>query len=240
VSGDDAAREESERVVIRDNRKIDPVTGAARSAGAAAAPPDPGATEDDVQFAPKQDGAPKQAEAEQLLEERTRDLQRVQAEYANYRKRADRERLAASEIATGRTLAELLPILDDLERAKAHGDLTGGLKAIADKLDAVVGKLGLVAFGEAGDPFDPSVHEAVLHDESDEVAVPTASTVMRVGYRHGERLLRPAMVGVTDPTHPAPPDAQGDGTAADDPAGTPPTAEGASAEASASPTDQDN
>ncbi|HEU5266195.1 MAG TPA: nucleotide exchange factor GrpE [Jatrophihabitans sp.] len=197
---------ESERVVIRDNRKIDPVTGEVRkpSSGGASAPPSgragadpaaPGAisSEEDV---PKAQAL--------LVEERTRDLQRLQAEYANYRKRAERERLAAGDLATGRALAELLPVLDDLDRAKAHGDLTGGLKAVADKLDATFSKLGLVAFGEVGDPFDPAVHEAVMHAESDTVTVPTCTTVLRQGYKHRDRLLRPAMVGVTDPLHFAP------------------------------------
>ena len=184
------SEQEHEPVVVRDNRKIDPVTGQARKTGAHAAPEPPVPGEADV---PKAEAL--------LVEERTRDLQRVQAEYANYRKRAERERLAAGELAVGRTLAELLPILDDLDRAKAHGDLTGGLKAVADKLDAVLTKLGLVAFGEVGDPFDPTVHEAVMHEESDAVTVPTCTTVLRPGYKHGDRLLRPAMVGVTDPLH---------------------------------------
>jgi molecular chaperone GrpE len=138
-----------------------------------------------------------------LLEERTRDLQRVQAEYANYRKRADRERLAAGDLAVSRVLADLLPVLDDVDRARAHGDLTGGLKAVADHLDSVFSKLGLVSFGEVGDPFDPAIHEAVMHGESDEVTEPTCTTVMRPGYKHNDRLLRPAMVGVSDPAQPA-------------------------------------
>ena len=139
-----------------------------------------------------------------LLEERTADLQRLQAEYANYRKRADRDRLAAGDLAVGRALVELLPVLDDLDRAAAHGDLTGPLKAVADKLDAAINKLGLVAFGEVGDPFDPSRHEAVMHDESPDVTAPTCTTVLRRGYEHKDRLLRPAMVGVTDPSTPEP------------------------------------
>jgi molecular chaperone GrpE len=185
MSGD-----ESERVVIRDNRKIDPVTGEVRKTS-----PEPGS--------PAESPAPEIGEGPMveaaLLDERTRDLQRVQAEYANYRKRADRERLAAGELAIGRALSEFLPILDDLDRAKAHGDLSGALKAVADKLEGVTGKLGLQAFGEVGDPFDPAIHEAVMHAESDEVTVPTCTTVLRPGYKHHERLLRPAMVGVTDP-----------------------------------------
>jgi molecular chaperone GrpE len=195
VIGDHDARsgeEQPERVVVRDKRRIDPVTGAAR-------PADPNAVGEP---APERGQAPMVEAA--LLDERTADLQRIQAEYANYRKRAERDRLAAGELAVGRTLAELLPILDDIDRAKAHGDLSGALKAVADKLDAVIAKLGLVAFGEVGEPFDPAVHEAVLHDESDEVTVPTCTTIMRRGYRHGERLLRPAMVGVSDPAPAAP------------------------------------
>jgi molecular chaperone GrpE len=185
--------DEPDRVIIRDNRKIDPVTGEARKRKDEAAPsPVAGdASEEDV---PKAEAL--------LLEERTRDLQRVQAEYANYRKRADRDRLAAGELAVGRALSELLPVLDDIDRARAHGDLTGALKAVADHLETVFAKLGLVGFGEVGDAFDPAVHEAVMHDESDAVTEPTCTTILRRGYQHGERLLRPAMVGVTDPVAP--------------------------------------
>ena len=182
--------DEPDRVVFRDKRKIDPVTGAVRkqapSDSASNPSPAPAAT-DEVEA----------LRAE--VAERTADLQRVQAEYANYRKRADRDRLAAGDAAVGRVLVELLPVLDDIDRARAHGDLTGALKAIAEQLEKVLDKLGVEAFGEVGDRFDPSVHEAVLHSESDEVEVPTSTTVMRRGYKHGERLLRPAMVGVTDP-----------------------------------------
>jgi molecular chaperone GrpE len=178
---------EREPVVVKDNRKIDPVTGEARKP----ATPPPAADED----IPKADSN----SAALLLEERTADLQRLQAEYANYRKRADRDRLAAGDHAVGRALAELLPVLDDLDRAAAHGDLTGPLKAVADKLDAALTKLGLSSFGEVGDPFDPSRHEAVMHGESPDVIVPTCTTVLRKGYEHKDRLLRPAMVGVTDP-----------------------------------------
>ncbi len=181
-----ARAEEPEPVVIRDNRKIDrgaPLDPASASSGDASPPPEVAPSEDAV-----------------LLAERTLDLQRLQAEYANYRRRAERERLAAGEVAVSRVLADLLPVLDDLDRARAHGDLTGGLKAVADRLDQVFSKLGLVAFGEVGDPFDPSVHEAVLHDESDDVSEPTCTKVMRPGYKHNDRLLRAAMVGVTDPT----------------------------------------
>ena len=96
-------------------------------------------------------------------------------------------------------LAELLPVLDDIDRARTHDDLSGALKSVADHLDGIFGKLGLQAFGEVGDSFDPAIHEAVLHTESDDVTAPTCTMVMRRGYQHGERLLRPAMVGVTEP-----------------------------------------
>lgn len=183
--------EQPEPLVIRDNRKIDPVTGEARKASSAPDASTPAAEPEEV---PMVEAA--------LLDERTRDLQRVQAEYANYRKRAERDRLAAGDMAVGNTLAELLPVLDDIDRAREHGDLNGALKAVADHLDALFAKLGLVAFGEVGDPFDPAVHEAVLHDESDAVTEPTCTNVLRKGYKHRDRLLRAAMVGVSDPAAP--------------------------------------
>jgi molecular chaperone GrpE len=195
-SSDESRPEEQERVIIRDNRKIDPVTGEARKASPAASP----AGSPGVSPAAEAGEAPK-ADAT-LLDERTRDLQRVQAEYANYRRRAERDRLAAGELAVGRALQELLPVLDDIDRARDHGDLTGALKAVADHLEAVFAKLGLQAFGDEGDEFDPAIHEAVMHDESPDVSAPTATKVLRKGYKHGERLLRPAMVGVTDPAAP--------------------------------------
>ncbi|MEU4156150.1 nucleotide exchange factor GrpE [Actinoplanes sp. NPDC026670] len=133
------------------------------------------------------------------LEERTHDLQRVSAEYANYRKRVDRDRGAAAEQTTGKVLTDLLPVLDDIDRAREHGDLVGPFASVAEQLTAVTGKLGLVAFGEKGDPFDPNRHEAVAHQTSADVDEPTCVEVMRRGYTLGERLLRPALVAVADP-----------------------------------------
>ncbi len=186
--------DEPERVVIRDKRRIDPVTGEVRAvAPEATAAPGPASAEPAGEA-----GQVPMVEAS-LLDERTRDLQRVQAEYANYRKRADRDRTAAGDVAVSRVLAELLPVLDDIDRARTHDDLSGALKSVADHLDGIFGKLGLQAFGEVGDSFDPAIHEAVLHTESDDVTAPTCTMVMRRGYQHGERLLRPAMVGVTEP-----------------------------------------
>lgn len=142
------------------------------------------------------------AELESLrseLDERTHDLQRVTAEYANYRKRVDRDRGAAAEQTTGAVLTALLPVLDDIDRAREHGDLVGPFASVAEQLTAVTGKLGLVAFGEKGDAFDPNRHEAVAHQTSPDVTEPTCVEVMRRGYNLGERLLRPALVAVADP-----------------------------------------
>jgi molecular chaperone GrpE len=210
--------EDPDRVVIRDKRRVSgqaqaqpeaeaqaqapghaagdavPAGEAAGAAGdpvegAAGETPDPNAVSFD----------PVLAELQNQVDERTADVQRVQAEYANYRKRMERDRVAIAETATAAVVSALLPVLDDIDRAREHGDLTGGLKAVADQLDGVLAKLGLEAFGAVGDPFDPTMHEAVTHDERDDVQTSTCTLVMRRGYRIGERLLRPAMVGVSDP-----------------------------------------
>jgi len=147
-------------------------------------------------------GGKADAETEALrfdLEERTRDLQRVTAEYANYRKRVDRDRGLVAEQTTGAVIAALLPVLDDLDRAREHGDLVGPFSNMAEQLIAALGKFGLNAFGEKGDPFDPTRHEAVAHMTSADVKEPTCIDVMRRGYLLGDRLLRPALVAVADP-----------------------------------------
>ncbi len=133
------------------------------------------------------------------LEERTKDLQRLSAEYANYRKRVERDRALVAEQATGAALSALLPVLDDLDRAREHGDLVGSFGAVAEHLLSIVSKLGLTAFGEKGDPFDPTRHEAVAHHTSSEVTAPTCVEIMRRGYLLGDKLLRPALVAVADP-----------------------------------------
>jgi molecular chaperone GrpE len=133
------------------------------------------------------------------LDERTGDLQRVSAEFANYRKRVDRDRALTAEQATGNVLAALLPVLDDLDRARDHGDLVGPFGAVADQLSTALSKFGLTPFGSKGEPFDPTRHEAVAHLTSAEVTEPTCVDVMRRGYLLGERLLRPALVAVADP-----------------------------------------
>jgi molecular chaperone GrpE len=205
----------AERVVIRDKRKVDSGSGKsgrhAKQAdeGPAAAdgdkgeqgPPEPAAVEPEAPSEPTGGGG-LGAELEALraeLEERTRDLQRVTAEYANYRKRVDRDRGVAAEQTTGTVLGALLPILDDLDRAREHGDLVGPFGSVAEQLATAMGKFGLTGFGEKGDPFDPTRHEAVAHLTSAEVTEPTCVDVMRRGYLLGERLLRPALVAVADP-----------------------------------------
>jgi molecular chaperone GrpE len=183
---------EERRVVVNDRRRIDPETGAPRVAS-------PGAAQQAAPGAPAPAPAPAADETKQALAERTADLQRVTAEYANYRKRVDRDRAATVEAATGAVLAALLPVLDDVDRARQHGDLTGAFKAVADQLEATLEKLGLQPYGEVGEPFDPTVHEAVAHQTSAEVTEPTCVAVLRRGYKLGDRLLRVPLVAVAEP-----------------------------------------
>jgi molecular chaperone GrpE len=151
------------------------------------------------------------------LAERTADLQRLQAEYANYRKRVERDRLAVREQALANVLHELLPVLDDIGRAREHGELTGGFKSVGDSLEGIVVKLGLTAFGEAGDPFDPTLHEALMHSYSADVTEPTAVQILQPGYKVGERIIRPARVAVAEPGGEAV-DLAGEAVDADEPA----------------------
>lgn len=129
----------------------------------------------------------------------TNDLQRLQAEYQNYRKRVDRDRALTNELAVAAILVELLPVLDDLDRAREHGELEGGFKSVAEQIERTVEKLGLVKFGEAGAPFDPQIHEALMHLTSADVKEATASQILQPGYKLKDRVLRPARVAVTDP-----------------------------------------
>ena len=178
---------DEEPVVIRDRRRIDPETGEVRTPEGEAPP-----AVDSVNLAA--------AELAAQVAERTADLQRITAEYANYRRRVDRDREATLATARTQFIGELLTVLDDLDRADAHGDLTGPFKAVADKITSVVQKLGLESFGLVGEPFDPSVHEAVQHDTAGGPGptVPVLAAVLRKGYRVADRTLRPAMVTVVD------------------------------------------
>ena len=199
----DQELEEGQRVVVRDKRRVDP-SGSVRT-------PDPAPEETagpggDPGPGPDAGDAADPAElraTQALLDERTADLQRVKAEFDNYRKRVERDRVAMAEQAMAAVLLHLLPLLDDVDRAREHGELTGGFKSVAEALEGVLTKLGLERYGAPGDAFDPMLHDAVMHQHADDVTQPTCVTVMRPGYRLGERLLRPAMVAVAEPATPA-------------------------------------
>ncbi|MBV2152917.1 nucleotide exchange factor GrpE [Kitasatospora sp. SUK 42] len=139
------------------------------------------------------------ATAKRELAERTGDLQRLQAEYQNYRKRVERDRLTVREIAVSNILESLIPVLDDIGRAREHGEVTGGFKSVAESLETVVAKLGLQQFGKEGEPFDPTQHEALMHSYSSDVTEDTCVQILQPGYRIGERIIRPAMVAVAEP-----------------------------------------
>ena len=187
---------ESPRVVIRDKRRIDPATGEPREVADASASATPSAAMPSA--TPQGSAGAEPDDLRRALAERTADLQRVSAEYANYRRRVDRDRLTSAELATASVVGALLPVLDNIDRAREHGDLNAAFAAVADELEGTLGKLGLSGFGEVGDPFDPKRHEAVAHSTSPDVDQPTCVEVMRRGYSFGERLLRPALVGVAD------------------------------------------
>jgi molecular chaperone GrpE len=261
--------EESTGPVIRDRRRIDPVTGQVRDPGQPSPPrgagsplrggpasarpgkhaaskpggtsgPAPGPADGNDQPSSQAspagsaaspdrpgDGAghgPGADEASALtrLAERTADLQRLQAEYANYRKRVERDRVAVREQALANVLAALLPILDDIGRAREHEELAGGFKSVAESLEAAAAKLGLTSYAEPGDVFDPNLHEALMHSYSPDVTEPTCVLILQPGYKVGDRILRPARVAVAEPGDPAGPGEQagsGDGADADASAG---------------------
>ena len=133
------------------------------------------------------------------LNERTADLQRLQAEYQNYRRRVERDRITVKEIATANLLTELLPVLDDIGRAREHGELVGGFKSVAESLETVAAKMGLQQFGKEGEPFDPTIHEALMHSYAPDVTETTCVAILQPGYRIGERTIRPARVAVAEP-----------------------------------------
>ncbi|WP_327235340.1 nucleotide exchange factor GrpE [Streptomyces sp. NBC_01317] len=133
------------------------------------------------------------------LAERTADLQRLQAEYQNYRRRVERDRVTVKEIAVAKLLTELLPVLDDIGRAREHEELVGGFKSVAESLETIVAKMGLQQFGKEGEPFDPTIHEALMHSYAPDVTEDTCVAILQPGYRFGERTIRPARVAVAEP-----------------------------------------
>ena len=199
--------------VIRDKRRIDPSTGEVRApsaetgevraeAAATAASAGPAAPAEDVAALEDELADLVSSDLQKVLDERTGDLQRVQAEFANYRRRVERDRQAVAEQALASVLVGLLPVLDDIDRAREHGEVEGGFKLVADGLETTLTKLGLQRFGTAGEPFDPNVHEALTHGLSADVTEATCGEVFQPGYRVGERVLRPARVGVLEPGEP--------------------------------------
>lgn len=204
--------EPNDEPIIRDKRRIDPETGQVRPSPDVEGAPAEGAPEageatdaaegadedvltvDDILNAA-------QAEVQEPSDEHLADLKRVTAEYANYRKRTEANREVERERAVGAAVSVLLPVLDDLDRAEKHGDLEGDapFATIAAKLRAAVEKLGLTPFGEVGEPFDPTRHEAIFQQPSDEVDTDTVADVVETGYLLGGTLLRAAKVVVKTP-----------------------------------------
>lgn len=193
---------EQEPVTFVDKRKIDPETGEPREADAVPEPfagtgaaPQPGSVNDEgVEGEVVEEVVdPRDTQVAEL----TGDLQRLQAEYTNYRRRTDRDKQSVIDNAKASVVSQLIPVLDDLERARQHGDLeTGPLKSVADKLAGVFTNIGLSTFGAVGDTFDPAIHEAVSHEGDG--SSPVVGILMRPGYKLGDRVLRTAMVGVVD------------------------------------------
>jgi molecular chaperone GrpE len=181
---------------VRDRRRIDPETYEVREPQATAAPTTAG---------PEEAASPvSEAEAEVIqlkaaFAERTSDLQRLQAEYVNYKRRVDRDRDLARKVTIEGVLRDFLSVLDDVRSAREHEELSGGFKAVAEEIERVTSKYGLEAFGKAGDPFNPHIHEALLHAHAEGIDGPTCVEILQPGYRIGDRILRPARVAVAEP-----------------------------------------
>jgi molecular chaperone GrpE len=187
---------------FQDKRRIDPETGEVRGQPAA---PGPAPADDFDQIVEGLEGLEGGSEfvavdaLDTKVAELTADLQRVHAEYANYRKRVVRDSETSKDLAVGAALGDMLPVLDDIGRARDHGDLEGAFKSVAESFESTVARLGLERYGVDGDPFDPTIHEAISHATSPDVQGPTCTTVFQPGYRYKGKVLRPAIVAVTDP-----------------------------------------
>jgi molecular chaperone GrpE len=186
------SEQEFEGPRVTDKRRVDPESGELRQPVTPAGAADP-LLEEAVEAALVDVEV---TEVEGKLAELTSDLQRVHAEYANYRKRVERDRELIRQTAVGGVLAELLSVLDDVDRARQHDELDGAFKSVGESLEATVTRIGLERYGSAGEPFDPNVHEALTHEASDEVSEPTVVAVYQPGYRYADRVLRPARVAV--------------------------------------------
>nr|WP_322759222.1 nucleotide exchange factor GrpE [Frankia sp. Cr2] len=195
-----------EPVIVRDKRRIDPESGQVRGDAIRVEAKAPGDGDDAAAAAASSASVGAATDDGELLEplrqqvvERTADLQRLKAEFDNYRRRVERDRLVMAEQATAKLLAVLLPTLDDIGRARDHGDLEGPFKAVAESLESALETAGLERFGSQGDEFDPLIHDALMHTYSSQVTRSTCVDVFRAGYRHAGRVLRPAQVSVAEP-----------------------------------------
>ncbi|WP_102141256.1 nucleotide exchange factor GrpE [Mycobacterium hubeiense] len=207
-----SSNDSHEPVTVTDKRRIDPETGEIRQTAEASAPSGP---------APEAEAG--SASSDEVAELKS-TLQRVKAEYDNYRKRSLRDQQLVAERSKAAVVTQLLPVLDDLDRARSHGDLEAGpLKSVADKLVTALEGLGLSAFGEEGDEFDPALHEAVQHEGDG--THPVVGAVMRRGYKVGDQVVRHAMVGVVDTV----PDGEDNGAEPEPEAVTPETPDNADA-----------
>ena len=200
---DPASETENTGPTIRDRRRIDPDTYQVREPQSAAAPgpggqPDPADPDTSV-------SNEEVAQLAQALADRTGDLQRLQAEYVNYKRRVDRDRDVARKSGVEAVLKDLMSVLDDVRSAREHGELSGGFKAVADEVERVTARYGLEAYGTKGDPFDPHIHEALLHAHAEGIDGPTCVEILQPGYRIGDRVVRPARVAVAEPDPNAPP-----------------------------------
>jgi molecular chaperone GrpE len=201
---------------VRDRRRIDPETYQVRepqeTAAPAAAAPKPENTEPETtepentepentepEGPPVRDLEAEVKELQDKLTERTSDLQRLQAEYVNYKRRVDRDRDLARKVTIEGVLKDFLSVLDDVRSAREHSELSGGFKAVAEEIERVTSKYGLESYGEPGDPFNPHIHEALLHAHADGIEGPTCVEILQPGYRIGDRILRPARVAVAEP-----------------------------------------
>jgi len=181
---------------VRDRRRIDPETYEVREPQATAAPAAAGT---ESESPPARDLEAEVRELTDKLAERTSDLQRLQAEYVNYKRRVDRDRDLARKVTIEGVLKDFLSVLDDVRSAREHEELSGGFKAVAEEIERVTSKYGLETFGKAGDPFNPHIHEALLHAHAEGIDGPTCVEILQPGYRIGDRILRPARVAVAEP-----------------------------------------
>jgi molecular chaperone GrpE len=188
MSDNDPGANQAEGVKITDKRKLDPETGAPRTPSGEQETP---VSEQEV---------PSDLVVElDPVAELTADLQRLQAEFANYRKRVERDRETTRDLVVSNTLADLLPVIDDIGRARTHGELEGAFKSVGEALETTVSRLGLKPFGAPGDEFDPTKHEAISHEYSAEVSTSTCMNVFQPGYEFNGRIIRAAIVSVADP-----------------------------------------